>query len=258
MSWGIGCASKHFPGVYARVSEGFDFIKKEVCENSVDPPASFDCDGTGGGGNTGGGGGNGGGGNGGGGNGGGGNTGGGGSNTGGVGSATAPTEGGNTGGGNTGGGNTGGVGSNPGDWTIVLKEDFKYGYGYFQDNDENRLVYELKGKYGVARIQRKGKLGTNAINVRRYSQCQALVTFLTIGMEPNDEWCVEYSEGKNKGYFKTAKCFNSAGALNNKRWFNQVASFSVNGDEDVYLRIQIQGDSRKDDLLIAGVTLQCQ
>jgi hypothetical protein len=41
VSWGLGCA-KH-PGVYARVSEGYDWIEKQVCKISRNPPASFNC-----------------------------------------------------------------------------------------------------------------------------------------------------------------------------------------------------------------------
>jgi hypothetical protein len=41
VSWGLGCAEH--PGVYARVSEGYDWIEKQVCKISRNPPASFNC-----------------------------------------------------------------------------------------------------------------------------------------------------------------------------------------------------------------------
>merc|ERR1712008_563886 len=44
MAWGEGCAHKDFPGVYARVSSFYDWIRDEVCKTSAYPPAEFECD----------------------------------------------------------------------------------------------------------------------------------------------------------------------------------------------------------------------
>lgn len=44
VSWGIGCASEHFPGVYARVSRAYGWIESEVCKGSrYASEAGFDC-----------------------------------------------------------------------------------------------------------------------------------------------------------------------------------------------------------------------
>merc|ERR1712232_911617 len=44
VSWGVGCSHKDFPGVYARVSSAYDWIREEVCTRSANAPAEFDCD----------------------------------------------------------------------------------------------------------------------------------------------------------------------------------------------------------------------
>ena len=39
VSWGIGCGV--MPGVFSRVSFGYDWIRSTVCETSIDPPANL-------------------------------------------------------------------------------------------------------------------------------------------------------------------------------------------------------------------------
>ncbi|KAL7524461.1 LOW QUALITY PROTEIN: hypothetical protein ACHAXR_000585 [Thalassiosira sp. AJA248-18] len=41
---GIGCTRRDFPGVYARVSAQYDWIRRYACEGSSNPPASFQCE----------------------------------------------------------------------------------------------------------------------------------------------------------------------------------------------------------------------
>lgn len=45
VSWGLQCGDDDFPGVYARVSEHYDWIAQTVCQISDDPPAYFGCHG---------------------------------------------------------------------------------------------------------------------------------------------------------------------------------------------------------------------
>lgn len=45
VSWGIGCASDSFPGVYARISKAYDWIEGQVCNENEQyaTEAGFDC-----------------------------------------------------------------------------------------------------------------------------------------------------------------------------------------------------------------------
>ena len=43
VSWGLSCGLEAFPGVYARISEEIEWLTKQVCELSDNPPDYFNC-----------------------------------------------------------------------------------------------------------------------------------------------------------------------------------------------------------------------
>lgn len=44
VSWGVSCAHKDFPGVYAKIAAQYEWIRETVCQESSNAPSYFECD----------------------------------------------------------------------------------------------------------------------------------------------------------------------------------------------------------------------
>lgn len=255
VSWGIGCASKSFPGVYARISSQYDWIKREVCKNKVaGTPDYFECGGNNGNGNGNGNNGN-------------------GNGNGGVAAIAiskpvnndvAAFEAADNGSGNGSGSNNGsGNGNGNGKWTQIFSENFDNGFGRFVDGGLDARHYdEAKFRKGLIRLQNKGINRADAYtaegyDVSNFNTCQTRIDFMTIAFEKDgDEFCVEYSgDGQD---WDDAKCYN-ANNYNNKRWWDgEVAPFGVKNLDEVWIRLRCKANNRKDDVLVDHIELECQ
>ncbi|KAL9186395.1 hypothetical protein ACHAXT_005633 [Thalassiosira profunda] len=247
VSWGIGCASRDFPGVYANVAQESAWIRKQV-ENFGDtignsssgnspskptpasnptptpkPPNPSPSKPTVSGNNK--------------------------PNPSPVTPATFDFGGGSNGGGGGGGG---------GNWDKVFKEDFKAGKGEFKNMGQNaRWMKVGKWREGVLRVQEKGAATTGAHDVTDYTTCKIETEFLFINMGNQDECCIQYVSDNDKSY-RNAQCVSPAQGYGLKRWHDESISINVKNDDKIKVRIQSNTRSRKNDCLFDLVNLSCK
>jgi len=223
VSWGIGCA--YLPGVFARVSEAYDWIREVVCEHGTNLEAtSFHC---------------------------------------GVdvppplareeasaapqpAPARFPQA----------------VADKP-YWRTVIDEDFDDDLGEFRDGGSDaRRINNRKGRAGVVKLQHGQADGAAAsivaedVDVAPFTECRAVVSFYLIALEKDDAWRVEYAPDGER--WRVAESFSTQNYRNRKWWDGRRATFPVNGASRIDLRLRCLADSNKDDVLIDSVKLECR
>jgi len=149
-------------------------------------------------------------------------------------------------------------------WWKLIEEDFANGLGDFKDGGgDAKRMKKRKGRRGVVRLQRGQSNGDKAsisvnVDVSLYSKCRVIVSFYLIGMGEADYWSVEYAMDGSKQY-EVAQSFSTRYYAKNK-WYDDDSktNFSVKKFSSMNLRLRCKGNGGKDAVYIDDVALECQ
>lgn len=219
VSWGIGCASPIFPGVYSRTSSAYSWIKQEVCSKSIDPPADL-CGSSA-------------------------------TDTQAAGSGNTSSKGNISS--NNGNGWTkivsedfeSGYGSfNDGGSDVAYYKNVKGRTGVIRIQDGN----------GRRSSVFSNKLDNSQTN---FSQFRVNFSFFANSMETNDKFCLDYSVNGGTVWRKQ-KCWKSGTNFENLQWYDDMSiSFTPpSGSDSLVIRFRCNGDSAQDDILIDSIEIE--
>ncbi|KAL7476508.1 hypothetical protein ACHAW6_002367 [Cyclotella cf. meneghiniana] len=208
VSWGIGCATNTFPGVYARVSSQYDWIKKNVCKFSTDPPSYFNC----------------------------------------LNKAIRD--------------DTNGTSHHVAiDWVPLLTEDFKSGYGFFNEIPNATSHYKfLKNRVGVVRLRNMGEGATFTsrkilLNSTGYDWFSITLDMYAIEMTDKEAFCLDYS--RNSGVtWEEVTCLDNKDDFETDVWYSPDIQFPAGvGKDTLMIRFRNTGDVLLNRVDIYGLDL---
>ncbi|KAL7470537.1 hypothetical protein ACHAXS_010793 [Conticribra weissflogii] len=145
---------------------------------------------------------------------------------------------------------------------ILLLVDFANGFGAFNRGGRDAKYYQRKkGRVGVARIQDgnddKSSIYSKKLMLNQvFSSIRVTFSFLGLGMEDDDKFCVEYMLDESLEW-KKKKCWTVAVDFENKVWYDDTSvRINVADAESVRVRFRCDGDNNRDNVLLDVVQVE--